>query len=37
MAMAMEIVVSAVATGPEVRPRRVLRVDDDIEGHPTAR
>jgi hypothetical protein len=36
MAMAMEIVVSAVATGPEVRPLRVVRVDDDIEGHPIA-
>jgi len=34
--MAMEIVVSAVAIGPEVRPLRVVRVDDDIGGHPTA-
>jgi hypothetical protein len=37
MAMAMEIVVSAGTTGPEIRPLRVVRVDDDIGAHPTAR
>src|SRR3954463_11323116 len=36
MAMAMEIVGSARAIVPEIRPARVVRVDDDIGGHPTA-
>jgi hypothetical protein len=35
MAMAMEIVVSARAVGPEIRPHRVAHIDDDIDGHPT--
>jgi hypothetical protein len=30
MAMAMEIVVSAGASGPEIQPHRVMRIDDDI-------
>ena len=34
--MAMEIVVSAGASGPELRPHRVMRIDDDIRAHPTA-
>jgi hypothetical protein len=34
--MAMEIVGSAGADGPVTRPHRVVRIDDDIGGHPIA-